>query len=82
MTETKLMREMHAEQAIQQTQIKNIEKDVAAIKDSVVGNGKPGLVVRVDRIEQRDKMRGRLVWTLAGVLFATTANVIASIFWS
>lgn len=63
-------------------QLDRIEKEVAAIKHLLTGNGTPehGMIVRVDRLEQSD--RNRSWWTrtaaAAGVtaLVATCWNVV------
>ena len=36
--------------------------DVSEIKRAIVGNGKPGLLLDVDRIKQREASRSRLAW--------------------
>ena len=38
------------------------------------GNGREGLIVRVDRLEQTEKRRSRLVWTVAAAVIALVAK--------
>ncbi len=63
-----LIREMHAEQAVQRTQIEGIVSGVSDIKRSLIGNGKPGLVVRMDRLEQKDVFQSKVLWTVFGLI--------------
>lgn len=65
-----------AQQAKQGQQIETIEATTAAIKTSLLGNGKPGIIVRLDRVEQRHRFVSRIVWLLVGVLIAAGANHI------
>lgn len=41
-------------------QLDRIESDVCDIKEAVYGNGTIGLKMKVDRIEQRNKLTGTL----------------------
>lgn len=68
---------MVAEQARQGAKIETIEKTCKEIRDSLLGNGKPGLVVRTDRLEQKDKTRVKLFWLVFSTLAAVTAKVLA-----
>lgn len=63
-----LIREMHAEQAVQRTQIEGIVSGVCDIKRCLTGNGEPGMVVRMDRLEQKDVFRSTLLWTIFGII--------------
>ena len=65
-------REIVAEQAAQGVKINNIESTCKEIKECLLGNGKPGLVVRTDRLEQKDQVRSKMFW----VLFSATGAVI------
>lgn len=38
------------------------------------GNGKPGIQVRLDRLEQDAKRQGRLVWLIVGAAVAAAAS--------
>lgn len=65
-------REIVAEQAAQGVKINNIEQTCKEIKECLLGNGKPGLVVRTDRLEQKDQVRSKMFW----VLFTAIGGVI------
>ncbi len=66
-----------AEQAVQGEKINNIEKSCETIRECLLGNGKPGLVVRTDRLEQRAKLQSRIFWLMFGTTFAIAAKAIA-----
>lgn len=65
-------REIVAEQAAQGVKINNIETTCKEIKECLLGNGKPGLVVRTDRLEQKDQIRAKMFW----ILFTATLGVV------
>jgi hypothetical protein len=73
-----LICDMHAEQAVQANQINSIEKGVDDIRTCLLGNGKPGLVVRMDRVEQREGIRSRIFW----ILFALISTGLVGLFFS
>ncbi len=56
--------DMVSEQAKQGEKIANIEKSCDEIKECLIGNGKPGLVIRTDRLEQKDKFKSKLFWVI------------------
>jgi hypothetical protein len=63
-------------QAAQGEKIVAIEKACARIETNLLGNGKPGLVIRTDRLEQKNKFNSRLFWIFAT---ATVALVIKTV---
>ena len=40
------------------------------------GNGKPGIKERVNRLESKDRLRGRVTWTAAGCAIALVAKAV------
>ena len=44
---------------------------------AIRGNGRPGITVRLDRLEQDAKRQGRLIWLLLGALFTGLASALA-----
>ena len=52
-------------QAVQGEQIGQITASCEKIEQCLLGNGKPGLVVRTDRLEQKDAFKGKLFWVVA-----------------
>lgn len=71
-------------QAVQGEKIENIEAACDDIKSCLLGNGKPGLVTRTDRLEQKDVIRGKLFWivitVVAGLLVKAAFPDIVSMF--
>lgn len=47
---------------------------------SIRGNGKPGIQIRLDRLEQDAKRQGRLVWLLLGAV--VTGGVSLLVRWA
>lgn len=75
-----LITEMIAAQATQREKIDNIEEDCKEIKDCLLGNGKIGLVVRTDRLEQTERGRSKILWTLFGLVIAVSLKILADVF--
>jgi len=46
------------------------------LDESIRGNGKPGIVVRLDRLEQSEMSRGKLLWLLVGAFFSGLASCL------
>jgi hypothetical protein len=67
-----IMRQLVIDQAIQTEKLSTLVTTVGEIKTHIVGNGKPGLEKRTDRLEQKDKSRGRIFW----IVVAASATVI------
>ena len=36
------------------------------VDEAIRGNGKPGIQLRLDRLEQNERTRGRLIWLILG----------------
>jgi hypothetical protein len=50
------------------------------LDEAVRGNGKPGILIRLDRLEQDARRQGRLLWLLIGAgITVLTSIVIARI---
>jgi len=47
------------------------------LDEAIRGNGKPGIQLRLDRLESADRMRSKLLWLIAGCMVVGAA----SIFW-
>ncbi len=68
-----------------------MEKEIAYIKAkldmlcaAVLGDPtnpeKPGLILRIDRIEQKSKMQSKILWILGGGVITALIRIIVSIF--
>ena len=44
---------------------------------AIRGNGRPGITVQLDPLEQDAKRQGRLIWLLLGALFTGLASALA-----
>jgi hypothetical protein len=65
--------------AFDKRQLEQIAEDVAAIKILLTGNGHPetGVIVRLDRVEQREKSR---TWMIHTALATTITLIIGGIY--
>ncbi len=59
-------------------EFKEINRKLDQMDQAVRGNGKPGILLRLDRLEQSEAIRSRLLWLIAGCV----ATVAASMVWS
>lgn len=66
--------------AAQHVELKTIKGSCQRIETCLMGNGKPGLVVRTDRLEQKDKFRSRLLWMVISGFVLLLLNAVASHF--
>lgn len=53
-----------------------IHEDIQEIRRRLLGNGVPGLAVRVDRLEQNEERRRRGVWLAIGVALTAVAGTV------
>jgi hypothetical protein len=51
-------------------------RKIDTLVDCVKGNGKIGLVIRTDRLEQARKRHVKLIWVLVGSVAAILANLV------
>ena len=63
-------------QAVQGEQIEQITDSCDKIEKCLTGNGKPGLVVRTDRLEQKDVFKTRLFWVFATAVVAILIKTV------
>ena len=55
-----------------------IRQKLDRLDEAIRGNGKPGLALRLDRIEQDARRLGRLVWLAAGSALTAIASLLAA----
>ena len=48
-----------------------IHAKLDSLDEAIRGNGKPGLLVRVDRIERDARRNGKLIWLIAGAIVSS-----------
>ena len=52
----------------------------AAIVGDPTNPDKPGLILRIDRLEQKSKFQSKLLWLLGGGVIAALTRIIISLF--
>jgi hypothetical protein len=67
---------MLAEQAKQGEQIESIRIACTKIEHCLLGNGKPGLVVRTDRLEQSNVFKTKLFWVVSTAVIAVVVRTV------
>lgn len=50
--------------AVHQEKIETIDGKVDQLVHAIIGNGKPGLMTRIDRIEQSERFKNRVLWAV------------------
>ena len=64
MTDKEIIQELLRVQGEQHVKIENIAETCKEIRDSVVGNGNPGLRTKVALLEHKEKSRTKFMWIL------------------
>lgn len=54
-----------------------IHQKLDHLDEAIRGNGKPGIQLRLDRLEQSERTRGRLLW----LLLASAVTLAAASLW-
>ena len=62
-----------------QQQFEILFEKLDRIDVAIRGNGKPGIIVRLDRLEQSAKSQAKLIWLLIGAVAAGLTTAIATI---
>jgi len=60
-----------------ESHFKVIHAKLDRLDEAIRGNGRPGIMIRLDRLEQDAKRQAKLVWLIVG---ATVVAAISSIF--
>lgn len=60
--------------AVLETKVDAMQKQIEELHHAIIGNGKPGLMLRVDRLEQVGKLRYSLFW----LFFSTTIGCVGT----
>ena len=61
-----------------QKQFEAIHTKLDRLDEAVRGNGRPGITVRLDRLEQDAKRQGKLVWLILGAVATTLATALVT----
>lgn len=60
-----------------QRQFEAIHEKLDRLDVAIRGNGKPGILIRLDRLEQDAKRQSRLIWLIVGaVITALTSGIV------
>ena len=61
-----------------QNQFESIHNKLDRLDEAIRGNGKPGIQLRLDRLEQDAKRQARLIWLIAGSAITACASVLVA----
>ena len=53
-----------------------IHRKLDQLDESVRGNGKPGILIRLDRLEAAERSRSRLIWLILGCAVTLAVNAV------
>lgn len=56
-----------------------LHKKLDTLDESLRGNGKPGIQLRLDRLEQEKLTRSKVVWFLLGIVASVGGAVLTSL---
>jgi len=56
-----------------------LHRKLDRLDEAIRGNGKPGIIVRLDRLEQSAKSQAKIIWLLVGAVAAGLTTAIATI---
>jgi len=74
MTDKDTIQELLKAQAEQHVKVATIETTCKEIRDSLLGNGKPGLLTRMALLEDKDRIRGKFLWIVVTAVAALGAE--------
>lgn len=61
------------------TEMVSVNKKLDRVVYAIEGNGKPGLNVRVDRLEQSHKLGSKFVWLVIGAIVSAGATLLFTV---
>ena len=61
-----------------QTHFEGIHAKLDRLDEAVRGNGRPGITVRLDRLEQDAKRQGKLIWLILGAVVTAAASGVTA----
>ena len=56
----------------------SIHAKLDRLDEAIRGNGRPGITVRLDRLEQDAKRQARLIWLIVGSAITAFASVLVA----
>jgi hypothetical protein len=59
-------------------EFEEIHRKLDRLDEAIRGNGRPGITVRLDRLEQDAKRQAKLIWLIVGAgITAATSGIVA-----
>jgi len=59
-------------------EFEEIHRKLDRLDEAIRGNGRPGITVRLDRLEQDAKRQSKLIWLIVGAVITTLASGIVA----
>ena len=59
-------------------EFEEIHRKLDRLDEAIRGNGRPGIAVRLDRLEQDAKRQGKLVWLIVGVAITALGSALVA----
>ena len=59
-------------------QFESIHRKLDRLDEAIRGNGKPGILIRLDRLEQDAKRQAKLIWLILGAVITALASGIVA----
>ena len=59
-------------------EFQSIHTKLDKMDESIRGNGRPGITLRLDRLEQDAKRQARLIWLIVGSAITAFASVLVA----
>ncbi len=61
-----------------QREFDELHRKLDRLDEAIRGNGRPGITVRLDRLEQDARRQGKLIWMIVGSgITAATSGIVA-----
>jgi len=67
-------------QAVQTELLSHIKSILDKLDHHMHGNGKPGLITRVDRLEQSHKLKNAILWLLGSTVVGGVSSYVLHLF--
>lgn len=78
MNEGSATRELEIFRSACQRQFQELHHKLDRLDEAIRGNGKPGITLRLDRLEQAARRQSRLIWLILGSGITTAASGLVS----
>ena len=57
-------------------QWESIHRKLDRLDEAIRGNGRPGILIRLDRLEQDARRQGKLIWLMVGTVATGVASAV------